>query len=472
MGNWRELSVWQRALWLLGALAVSFLVLVGMRLFFQYSLWSIADSLASELAIYVPMNHGFLRATTLLLFVGLIPLGAIVVSLNRRRWKAGLFVGGITLAAFYAVIGFASTGFKINPISGAPTKCYSLFNGKVIYHELVDGLERQYDPATGRRCNPVTPEVAVKLSLYEHAVVPNRIPDSVEPDMFDRTLGTPLVWYFLADDGTIELFDNEGFHPETSISLLPITPEVARVWRAQRDQRLLAGKKALADQERLERLRREEIAAFEKEKKEQERLAILEQERQKKLSEEYGGDCDRLAGNSFDRHRNPQFPGVSFQLLALSAEMATSACRAAGDANPSVARYQYQLARSHQAVGSQEAKPILRRLVQSNYSAAFDNLGWLLVREGQIPQAVELFRHGADLGSAEAMVSLAGFMSEGKWVRRDDREAMRLLAAAAEQGHPAAREAVDKYEEQRRIGQIGGALIGTIIGEMLRNKLR
>jgi hypothetical protein len=47
-------------------------------------------------------------------------------------------------------------------------------------------------------------------------------------EFFDTVTGEPRIWYAIAADDTIELFDNEGFHPRTSEKLVPVTKEIVR----------------------------------------------------------------------------------------------------------------------------------------------------------------------------------------------------------------------------------------------------
>lgn len=461
MNDLRKLPWWVVALISIGALILGFVVVRGLLLSMQFGLWIIADSLAEELAIYIPLNHGFLKSITFIIFVALIPLSTLVISLNRRNRKTGIILGGIGLAGFYAVIGYASSNYVIDPISGDSRKCYTIFNGKLTLHDLVPGRERQFDPETGKECRPVTPVIAARLRQYESAIIPNRIRDDVspEPDMFDRTLGSPLVWYYRWEDGRLELFDNEGFHPETAIPLQPITPDVVREWRAYRARVLGEQKKA-----------EEENRRQEQERLEQERLALLEQQRDDEQRRQVGDDCDRFAGNVFDRNRNQMFPGVPYQLLAVNAGSAVAACEKSVQQFPTIARFRYQLGRALHATGSMQAKNIMTSLVQENYPAAFDNLGWLLIREGKNSQAVGVFRAGAELGNAEAMVSLAGILMEGKWVEKSYQEAMYWFKMAAEKGHPQAKEIVLKYEEQKRVGNLVLGLFGSVVMDVLKKR--
>ena len=79
------------------------------------------------------------------------------------------------------------------------------------------------DPATGRPCRPVTPELVYLLDEYKKGRQPKRIMSN-EPTFFDPRSGEPSVWYSKDKDGTVEIFDLMGFHPETREELQPITP--------------------------------------------------------------------------------------------------------------------------------------------------------------------------------------------------------------------------------------------------------
>ncbi len=62
---------------------------------------------------------------------------------------------------------------------------------------------------------------------------PQRI-TSGDPPFFDPRSGKPSVWYSKDKDGTIEIFDLMGFHPETGDTLQSVTPEIVELWKAQK----------------------------------------------------------------------------------------------------------------------------------------------------------------------------------------------------------------------------------------------
>ena len=91
------------------------------------------------------------------------------------------------------------------------------------------------DMETGRPCRMVTPEILERLREYEKGKRPTRI-ESGDPTFFDPRTGEPIVWHVRNQRGDIELFDLMGFHPNSGEELVPVTREVAALWK-ERSQR-------------------------------------------------------------------------------------------------------------------------------------------------------------------------------------------------------------------------------------------
>lgn len=186
---------------------------------------------------------------------------------------------------------------------------------------------------------------------------------------------------------------------------------------------------------------------------------------------EAGDQCDRLAGNEYDLRRNIGFSAVPYRLLSVHAVQAIEACRAASERIPGELRYSYQLARSLQTQRSPEAKELLTKLVIAGYPAAHDNLGWVYFNQGNVREAIELFKKGATLDDVESMVSYARFLLQGKWIPKDTDRAYRYFQAAAAHGHPDAEAAMQELEKRQKAGELGIAIIGAIVkGIMARDR--
>ena len=113
----------------------------------------------------------------------------------------------------------------------ASQKCYVITRDAVRY-----GDRPGIDPSTGRQCRKVTEELLERLREYEKGNRPKRI-DAANPLFFDLRTGEPIVWYRTNNDGVVELFDLMGFHAETGDELLPVTREIAGLWRKQTEEK-------------------------------------------------------------------------------------------------------------------------------------------------------------------------------------------------------------------------------------------
>ena len=118
-----------------------------------------------------------------------------------------------------------------DPESGKGIKCYVVTRDAIQYGER-PGI----DPASGRPCRPVTPEVAERLQAYKWGSRPSRI-ETADPTFFSLRTGEPIVWYHKKESGIVDLFDLMGFDPETGEELLPVTREVVALWRTHEKAR-------------------------------------------------------------------------------------------------------------------------------------------------------------------------------------------------------------------------------------------
>jgi hypothetical protein len=115
---------------------------------------------------------------------------------------------------------------------GRATKCYVVTRDSIQLHE-----QPGIDPLTGRECRPVTPEIAERVDAYKNGKRPSRVV-SAEPVFFEPRTGQPIIWYSVANNGEIQLFDLMGFQPETGEELLPVTREIVARWKAQAARRV------------------------------------------------------------------------------------------------------------------------------------------------------------------------------------------------------------------------------------------
>lgn len=151
-------------------------------------------------------------------------------SVSKEKRRIGI-AGIVLLLVGHSLVLWYGTRNSYFDLGGAALKCYVLTrDGKVTYGERA-GI----DPATGRLCRPVTAEILERLKQYETGKRPQEITES-NPTFFDPRTGEPVIWYYKDKDGTIEIFDLMGFHPDTGEELIPATKEIFADWKKQYDK--------------------------------------------------------------------------------------------------------------------------------------------------------------------------------------------------------------------------------------------
>ncbi len=194
-------------------------------------LYFFARSYVDALANALDLSPYLTNALVLLTFLAAFFFAGNIWSFSKRKRLTGI-VGLSGLLVLHSLAMWLATRNQTIDIRGNALQCYVLSrNGTVTYRQH-PGI----DPATGRECRPVKPELIERLKAYEAGKRPQRITD-LDPVFFDPRSGEPIVWYYQAKDGRIEIFDLMGFHPDTGEELLPVTKEIAEAWREQKRRR-------------------------------------------------------------------------------------------------------------------------------------------------------------------------------------------------------------------------------------------
>jgi hypothetical protein len=390
-------------------------------------------------------------------------------------------------------------------------RCYVLTKNSVKY-----GTGPGIDTETGRPCRAFTAEMLERLREYEKGNRPKKI-EVADPTFFDLRSGEPAIWYAKSKDGKIDLFSLMGFHPDTGEELLPITREVAALWKDQQaknnvrvpqpvdpktyvffDQKTgdsrawfwrspdgqyefydgagfhpKTGDKLLVlTKDIVLKLGKDAADKAESDKSEADRRrAELDR------ASQAGRQCDDLAANPNDANRVGD--GMPYESLKARAKEATDACGIAVTQNPNEKRFQYQLGRILEYSDRKRSAVIFQKLVAAGYPAAFDNLGWIAYADQKNPQAaVDLFRRGIALNDTDSMISLAEMIARGHTQARDPSETkLALYAKASQLGNQVASHAYDveqqkensavsEREQQLQQQRIAGQIFGLILSNM------
>jgi hypothetical protein len=279
-------------------------------------------------------------------------------------------------------------------------------------------------------------------SAFVRALIP---PLGVNADLLGLGSGEPIVWYFQGKDGSIQLFDLTGFHPETGEELLPITKEIVESWKAQSTEcgrganrrvpqlvdpqnyqffdpitgaartwywrsskgdwefynncgfhprtgeALVVFNKEVLDRWVQEAEEREKQRIAEAQRREKERLDREAAEQKAARIRAEREETERLRQTQAARlcdelAGSPTDPnrsgnGVPFGQLKSEAGGAIAECEKAMKNYPAEPRFKYQMARALEYVDRRKALGMHQDLVRSGYVAAHDNLGWLIITE-------------------------------------------------------------------------------------------
>ena len=218
-----------RVLLMLVAAITAALVLLWIvdKIVFYY----LAESYVAEVANVLDLNEHLANALVIFTFVVAVFFGSYIWSFSKQKRLFGI-AGISALLIGHSLLLWYGTRGEYFERSGKAIKCYVLSReGQVTYGER-PGI----DPATGRLCRSVTPEMLERLKEYAKGKRPQQITDS-NPTFFDPRTGEPIVWYYRSKDNKVEIFDLMGFQPDTGDELLPITKDVVDQWKTQFAQR-------------------------------------------------------------------------------------------------------------------------------------------------------------------------------------------------------------------------------------------
>lgn len=225
-------------MWAIGAIvgAVVLLWLVD-----KIVLYFIAQSYVDALANALDLNPHLTNALVLLTFLAAFFFASKIWSFSKRKRLTGI-IGLSGLLVLQSLAMWLATRNQSIDRRGHALQCYVLSRNGTVTYDQHPGI----DPATGRECRPVKPELIERLKAYEGGKRPQRISD-LNPVFFDPRSGESIVWYYEAKDGSIEIFDLMGFEPDTGEELLPVTKGIAEAWHNQEARR---APKLIADPEK------------------------------------------------------------------------------------------------------------------------------------------------------------------------------------------------------------------------------
>jgi hypothetical protein len=198
-------------------------------------IYLLARSYVEDIAYVLNLNKHLAEAIAFAVFLLAAYFFAKILSLSRTSRRIG-YLGIVALLIGHSLLlwyGTKSHYFEEKLGKAKAIKCYVLTReGKV--HFLEAGHD--VDPETGLPCRDVTPTILERLREYEKGKRPERVVEE-EPIFFDPRSGEPIIWYWMAKSGEIELFNLMGFNPENGEELKPVTSDVVGAFKKQEAER-------------------------------------------------------------------------------------------------------------------------------------------------------------------------------------------------------------------------------------------
>lgn len=212
-----------RLVWIIAiALAAFVLFFVVDKIF----LYVFARDYIDQVSKVFDLNRHLSAALSFVLFICIAAASSAVISFNKEKRAVGFaFLCAVVVGHSLAL--WQGTKDQAFDSQGAAIKCYVVTRQSIVIRENI-GI----DPATGKQCVPVTPEVVERIKEYDRGKRPTLIQGG-NPTFFDPRTGAPVLWFSKGADSSIELYDLMGFHPRTGGELVPVTREIADLWQKQ-----------------------------------------------------------------------------------------------------------------------------------------------------------------------------------------------------------------------------------------------
>jgi len=138
---------------------------------------------------------------------------------SQRKKAYLLFI--FYILSFYTFMYMLTKDKNFSFSSGEAIRYYAMTPEGIKYYDHAG-----FDPVYGIKLKPVDKTIA-----RSGALSPKQI--SAPSNFFDITTGDPTVWYYENNDGSIELFNQPGFHPLYAQELKPITPDIVKKYTKQ-----------------------------------------------------------------------------------------------------------------------------------------------------------------------------------------------------------------------------------------------
>ena len=310
------LTLTRIARWTAGAAGIVFLVWAIVSIVRVGTIFWLFTDLATWVDASLNLDDRVATLIAVLLTAATVPLLPLITSFvlfGKYRFEM-LGVAVIAAASIFALLYAFGDDVFFDGRTGKPLRYYLDTPTGVVFSRS-PGFDKKF--GIGRI--PVTPQIIQSLEKEKAGVRPKRIDlaSAQELEFFSPIDGKPKIWFYRAPNGTLEVFDGPGFHPQRREPLAAATPEIAaiaeKILAAQREA---AAARSKAIEEEATRKKQEqnqqvlEAANAQRAREESERIAA---ERDRRAAEE----ARRLADKIISPNKTVNENGFTFVLTTI-----------------------------------------------------------------------------------------------------------------------------------------------------------
>lgn len=213
--------------------SIVFVVLALLSIFRLHFVFWIYTDIANWLSINLNLDNTVSTVVAITLTAALVPVIPYFLwyfVLGRHAMEVFIITASVAVVVALLLYKFGQDVY-FHPRTGEPIRYYASTPTGVVFSRSPG-----YDKKFRTEFKPVIPEIIASLENQKAGITPKKLEFDIHGDdlngieFFSTVDGSPKVFFYEAPDGSIELFNSAGIHPQYQEPLKAITPEaIARL---------------------------------------------------------------------------------------------------------------------------------------------------------------------------------------------------------------------------------------------------
>ncbi|MCX6744665.1 MAG: hypothetical protein NTX82_04035 [Candidatus Parcubacteria bacterium] len=219
---------------------LSFLTLTVAIIFRQQiALLLIIPYIVSKLKAH-GVDENWAYAASLPIAFAVLYTGSQLISFDKQKNLIGTICACVLWVGWFGTIAYSQRDYNWDPNTGEAIKCYA--PTPFGYETL--SCQFKIHPKYGTPVSQVTPEIAIIEATKDGAILPiNKVVPKCDMTYFTVD-GQPVYWIYRQKDGTLDVFNHPGRHPQFNTDLSPISGEiVTEICQKEKEAQLAAEQK-------------------------------------------------------------------------------------------------------------------------------------------------------------------------------------------------------------------------------------